>query len=371
MSAIFDRQAGELLRAKKRDFDAAFEYLNARNLQHPWLKDYSLRRALTNQAAERRTGLEYEISQDFERTQPAQHGGLIVPFEVFTRADVVGTLSTGGYLVETLNLPAADALRPSMVVLQLGATLIPAPHGANVNLPNESSAASATWLSSETSTATESDPTFGQIAFSPHTVSAYTEFSRLLMLQGAPDPAEFVVRRDLIAVLGRAFDLAALFGSGIAGQPRGLAGMTGVSTFSGSSLSLTSVIGAAVALGDALDDSCGVATTKTLAGTLRERQEFSGSTKTLWQGSLIAGTCCDFPARSSSQITAGSLFIGSWEKLNVVCWGDGIEVMANPYGDYISGNKNFQKGIVGVRAFLTCDVAPTYPSAFNYAAAVT
>lgn len=370
MSAIFDRQYGAIVRERQARLNDAIDYVFAS--QPAYLKDYSLRTALDNMAVERRTGLEYEVSQDLERTQPSQHGGWIVPFEVFaTRADIVGNLGSGGYLVETKNLPAADALRPSMLTLQLGATLIPAPYGANVSLPNQSTVATATWLSTETSTVAESDQAFGQTVFIPHTVSAYTEVSRLLILQGAPDPAEQVVRRDLIAVIGRAFDLAALFGSGINGQPHGLADMAGVSTFSGTSLSLTSVIDAAVALGDALDGSCGVATTKTLAGTLRTREEFTGSTKTLWMGNLIAGTCCDFPARSSSQITAGSLFIGSWEKLNVVCWGDGIEVMANPYGDYISGNANFKKGIVGIRAFLTCDVAPTYASAFNYASAVT
>jgi HK97 family phage major capsid protein len=185
-------------------------------------------------------------------------------------------------------------------------------------------------------------------------------------LQAAPSPAEFVVRRDLAAIVGRALDLAALFGTGVDGQPAGLAGLTGVNTFSGTSASLTSLVDAAVALGDGLNASAGVATTKTIAGLLRTRPESTGSAFTLWMGSLIAGTCIGMPARSSSQITAGSLFIGSWDYLNVVVWGDGIEISANPYA-----TGNFQAGIVGVRAFLTCDVQPTFASAFNYASAIT
>jgi hypothetical protein len=103
-----------------------------------------------------------------------------------------------------------------------------------------------------------------------------------------------------------------------------------------------------------------------VAGILRERPENAGGTRCLWEGSLIAGQCVGMPARSSSQITAGALFLGSWRYMNIVLWGEGVEVSVNPYAA-----SNFQAGIVGVRAFLTADCAPTYPSAFNYASSVT
>jgi hypothetical protein len=57
--------------------------------------------------------------------------------------------------------------------------------------------------------------------------------------------------------------------------------------------------------------------------------------------------------------------------MNIVTWGQGIEVTVNPYGDTVNSQYNFQKGIVGVRCFLTADVGPTFPSAFNFASAVT
>ena len=173
-------------------------WMDARALQErevPYLKDYSLCRAIGNMAHERRTGIEHEVSQDLQRTHRAEHGGIIVPWQVFTRADIVGSDSFGGYLVETLNLDAVDALRPSTVAIQLGATVIPAPYGANVNVPRQTGVGTASWLTNEQTTITESDQVFGQIASSPHTLAAYTEVSRLLTLQAAPSPAEFVVRR--------------------------------------------------------------------------------------------------------------------------------------------------------------------------------
>ena len=355
------------------------QWLDARALlerREPYLKNYSLRRAINDMALDRRVGsLEREVSADLERTHRAERGGIIVPFAVFaqsmTRADIVGTLSAGGYLAETVNLDAADALRPSTVAFQLGATYVPAPYGAAVNLPRQTGVGTAQWLTAETTSITESDQTFGQVAGTPRTIGAYTELSRLLTLQAAPSPAEFVVRRDLVATVGRALDLAAFFGTGVAGQPHGLAGLAGVNTFTNTSATVSTIIGAAVALGDGLDASAGVATTKAVAGLLRERQEFSGSTKTLWQGSLIEGTCCDFPARSSSQLTAGSFFIGSFDYLNIVVWGEGVEVVSNPYGDSVNSPTNFAKGIIGVRAFLTADIVVTYPTAFAYASSTT
>ncbi len=261
-------------------------------------KGYSLASGISQMAHEKRSGLEFEISQDLERTHPAMHGGIIVPWSVFTRADTVGSVTAGGYLVSTENIDAADALRPNMVCGALGATFIPAPHGANVNLPRQTTAGTATWLATgETTVIAESDQVFGQVAYQPHTVAAYTEFSRLGSLQASPSPMEFVVNRDVMGTVARAYDLAALFGTGINGQPHGLAGFTGVQTFSGTAMSLTSITNASIALADALDDSAGVAANRTTAGLLKTRPESAGSARLLWEGSLIAGSSVGFPAR--------------------------------------------------------------------------
>ena len=105
-----------------------------------------------------------------------------------TRADTVAAAGAGGYLVETANLTAADALRPDLLCGPLGQTIIPAPYGASVTLPRQTGTATAFWQSIETSTVAESDQTFGQIAFVPRTVGAYTEMSRLLRLQSNARP---------------------------------------------------------------------------------------------------------------------------------------------------------------------------------------
>jgi HK97 family phage major capsid protein len=353
-----------------REAQAAFSLLRPKEY-----RDYSVRRAIRCYAAENYSGPEFEISQDAARTMGTTNGlrSLIVPWWVFaeanfvlsTRADIVGSTTAGGYLVDTLNVDAADALRPMMVCGKLGATFIDGGAG-NVTLPKQTGTATASWLSAETTQISETDQTFGQQAYNPHSVGAYTEWSRLTFLQAAPSSVEYVVRRDLLSLVARALDLAAIQGSGSAGQPQGLFGMTGVQTFSGTSLALPAYVNAISALGNALNETTGVAASLSVAGILKQRPEQSASTRLMWEGSLVAGSSLGMPARSTAALSGAPMVIGSWNYLNICTWGGGIEILVNPYA-----TGNFQAGIVGMRAMLTADVSPTWPAAFNVATTVT
>jgi HK97 family phage major capsid protein len=322
------------------------------------LKQYSLPRAIFNLVHERRDGLEGEFHEDCARSQlPLQANSILVPYEVCQRADTVFPAADGGYLVETLNLPVADALRPNTVTAALGANVIPLPSGANISLPKQSGTATAYWLTTESTPIPETDATFGQVSFMPRTIGVYSELSRLLNLQ-AP-AVQDTVTRDHARLVGRAIDLAALYGTGINGQPQGLANASGVQTFSAASLSISALVNAQVALGNGLTQSAGVAATLANAGTMRERTEFSSGDKTLWTGPLTAGTCGGLPARSSTALTPNQLILGSWEFLNIVLWG-AMEISVNPFD-----RGNFQSGVVGLRTFMTLDVGATFPAAFS------
>jgi len=290
-----------------------------------------------------------------------------VPWELLSRADTVGAAATGGYLVSgSAVLPAADALRPMTVVVQLGANVVPV-NTANYSLPRQTGKATATWQSTESTVATESDQTFGSVALSPHTVGSYTEVSRLLLLQSDADQ---VIRRDLLGVVGRAIDLAALHGTGLAGQPLGITNTPGIGSFSGTSLAIAGVVDAFTSLGDGLGEGGGVAANRTVAGTLRKRAETS-SVAMIWQGNVVNGIVAGFPARSSTAVSSGNLLVGSWDKLTIATWNGGLEIMVNPYGDPVTAPNNFAKGIVGIRCFCSLDVGISYPSAFTVATAVT
>jgi len=285
----------------------------------------------------------------------------------YTRADTVGAGAAGGYLTETDVPTAADALRPVAVCAALGATFLNAKN--NISWPRQTGIATAQWLGSETTVATETQQTLSNLSLTPKTVGIYTEVSRQLLLQSDVD---LVIMRDLVRAIANAADLAALFGTGLSGQPAGLIYDQSINSFSGTTATVGTFTSAFVALGDGLDDdSGGVAANRTVAGLLRQRPETTGSTKTIWDGKLTDGTVIDYPARSTTAMPSGACIVGNWKYLVIATWAGGIELVVNRYGDSVTGVNNFKQGIVGVRALLTMDAGAIYPAAFNYASAVT
>lgn len=294
----------------------------------------------------------------YDQTRP------LLDWEMFcNRADTVAVAAQGGYLVGTTTTAAADALRPVTVAVALGATVVDAV-GPNLVMPQQNTTATAYWLGSETSQASPTSQAFGQLAMLPKTVGAYTEASRQLLLQSNADQ---IIARDLLSVVGREIDRAALHGTGINGQPIGITKTAGVGSFSGTTLAGAGIVDAFVGLGDGLGTNGGVAANRTVAGTLRKRAEISGSGFTTWQGSLTDGTVVGYKARSSTAVASGALIVGSWEYLMLPIWG-GVEIEVNPYA---ADQTQFQKGLVGIRCFVSTDVGIIYPGAFSVAATVT
>jgi len=280
-----------------------------------------------------------------------------------TRADVVGTTTAGGYLVETINLSFIELLRNRTVAFRLGATVLSGLVG-NVSIPKQTGAATAYWLSAETTQITEVEQTFGQLAFSPHTVGGYTEISRLLLLQSSPD-VEGIVNADLAAIIGIAVDAGVINGSGSAGQPHGIVGLSGVGTTTGTTLGLAGLLTAQGTVGAAnvVPVRGGWTTTFVNSALLRARQEFSNTYSPLWYGSVWDGFMLGYPGIASNQCPTGDLIFGDWAQVVVAEWGV-LEVEVNPYA-------NFTAGIIGVRAMMTIDVGVRYPGAFYVITSVT
>lgn len=293
-----------------------------------------------------------------------------VPYEVLERQvpvqkrdASVGTPSAGGYLVTTENQGFIEILRNRSVAFRMGARRLSGLQG-NVTVPRQSAAGTGYWLTTETSTPTESQPTFTQMALSPKTVAAYTEVSRLLMLQSSP-AAEGIVTDDLAQVVALAADLSVLSGSGASGQPTGLTTVSGTGSVTGTSLAYAGVLEfqTDVATSNVVPVRGGYVTTPAVAGLLMARSRFSNTDTPLWVGNLWDGQMAGFPAMSSNQIGAATAIFGDWQEVVVGEWGV-LEVEVNPYA-------NFQAGIIGVRAMYSLDVGIRRPFAFSIATSIT
>jgi HK97 family phage major capsid protein len=295
----------------------------------------------------------------------APHSGFFLPMDVMKRDLTVGTATAGGNLVATDLRPQnfIDLLRARSVVSGLGATMLPGLVG-NVAIPKQSGASTAYWLTNEATAITESNQTFGQLALSPKTLGAYTELSRLLMLQSTP-AAEMLVMDDLAKVLALAIDLAALEGPGTGGAPTGISATAGIGSVSGTTLGYAGIVEfqTDVASSNALSASSAYVTTPAVAGLLMQRQRFSSTDTPLWTGSVLEGQVGGHRATTTTQVTAASMTFGDFSQVVIGEWGM-LEIALNPYA-------NFSAAITGIRAIQTVDVGIRQAAAFSRSTSIT
>jgi len=234
----------------------------------------------------------------------------------------------------------------------------------NVTIPKHSGAATAYWLTAETTEVDESTQTILQVVMTPKTVGAYTEISRQLLLQSTPG-AEGIVSDDLAQVVALAADYAALAGTGLAGSPLGIIYTPLVGTQSGTALGYAGALGmqSDLAESNVMPIRGGYVGTPATAVLMMTEMKVANAYSPLWDGNIWDGMMCGFPAMSSNQIPAAGLLFGDWQELVIGEWGV-LEIEVNPYA-------NFKAGIIGVRALYSLDVALRRPVAFCWSVTVT
>lgn len=320
-----------------------------------------------------KAGLEFEAHKEIQRRTNANvnENTFYVPLEVQKRAiqtranDLSVAASGGGYLVETSNMGFIDLLRNNSVAFRAGATRLSGLVG-NVNIPKQSAAATAYWLASETTQITDSVQTLVQVPLTPKTVGAYSEISRLLLLQSSPD-AEGLVMSDLAKVTAIAMDKAALHGAGGSGEPQGIVGSSDVGSVTATTIGTDTYKKMLEFQSDLLSANVrggrqAYVTTPAVALLLSGYPRFASTDTPVWNGALEEAVMCGKPAFSSNQLEAGYCIYGDWTQLVVGEWGV-LSIETNPYA-------NFQAGIIGVRAMYTVDIALRYGQAFSVATSV-
>lgn len=318
-----------------------------------------------------KAGLEYEAHKEIAKRTNAvvNENTFYVPLEVQKRPvatrDLSVAASGGGYLVETSNQGFIELLRNNSVVFRAGATRLSGLVG-NVNIPKQSAAATAYWLAAETTQITESQQTMVQVPLTPKTVGAYTEISRLLLLQSSPD-AEGLVMADLAQVTAIAMDKAALHGAGGSGEPQGIVGSANVGSVTCTTIGTDTYkkmleFQSDLATANALRGNLAYVTTPAVGALLAGYPRFASTDTPVWDGNLLNATVCGLPAFTSNQLEAGYCIFGNWSDLIVGEWGV-LSVEANPYA-------NFQAGIVGIRAMYTVDVALRHGASFSVSTSV-
>lgn len=144
-------------------------------------------------------------------------------------AQAVGVDTTGGYLVPVQALGGViELLRSNMVLNALGATMLTDLVGVPVEVPKQTSSATAYWIE-ENASITESIIGLGQLQMNPKGLGALVKMSNRSLRLTNPS-LEALVRNDISEQIARAVDLAGLRGTGVTGQPLGIVNQPSVTT---------------------------------------------------------------------------------------------------------------------------------------------
>lgn len=292
-------------------------------------------------------------------------GALALEREILQRDLTVGVASAGGNLVQTSNLAGSfiELLRARARVVQLGAIVLPGLRDS-ITIPKQTGAGSFFWLATEATAITEGNQTFGQVALSPKNGGAYTELSMQLLKQSNP-AADMIVMTDLGKVCALAVDLAALNGSGAAGQPLGVIGTSGIGAVTGAALAWLGVVEfeSDVSTANADVETMAYLTTPAVRGLLKAREKAASTGNFIWGGVLGDNRVNGYRGEVSTQVPAANMLFGDFSQIVIGEWG-ALEISMNPYA-------NFPAGIVGIRAWVTVDVGVRQAGAFSLATGIT
>jgi HK97 family phage major capsid protein len=149
--------------------------------------------------------------------------------EAEKRALQEGTDSAGGYTVPApLAAEFIDKLRAASVIMRAGARTV-AMTSDSLTLARLESDPTVSWRA-ESEEITASDPTFGRVQLAARSLAGLTWVSRELLEDSANIAA--VLENAFTQAIALEFDRAALYGSGVAPEPTGVANISGVNEVS-------------------------------------------------------------------------------------------------------------------------------------------
>lgn len=184
-------------------------------------------------------GFEREVSDEIgKRSGKKSEGGFFVPSSALLGSRAFDKANAAAALVATDTLfgEFIEALVADTVLGAAGVRTLAGLVG-DVTIP-KSGSATAYWVTTEGGNATETTPNIGQVGATPHTVGAYTDITRKLLMQSGIG-AQTLIADLLREAIGRAIEAAVFSGSGASGQPLGLDNWT--ETVGGNSVAIPTV----------------------------------------------------------------------------------------------------------------------------------
>lgn len=331
------------------------------------VRNFSLMRAIramanpSDRGAQAAAEFEFEAAGEAAKRDGVDPQGLYIPADVrrsWSQRDLNTSDDSAMIAEDYRGGDFIDVLRNASSVMQAGATMLTGLVG-DVKIPKKTAASTAGWISTEGGDASESEPTFGQVTMSPKTLGAFTDITRLMMMQSSLD-IEALVRNDLSTGLALAIDNGGLQGSGSSGQPTGIANTAGINAptaFAAANPTFAEVVAmeSAVAEDNALMGNLAYILPAGMYGALKTTVKDAGSGQFVIEP---GGTMNGYRAIVSNQVTAGDLYFGNFADLLIGMYG-GLDITVDPYTASTSGT-------VRIVALQTVDVAVRHAVSFAY-----
>ena len=330
------------------------------------VRNFSLMKAIramanpTDRNAQEAARFEFEAAQEAAHRAGADPQGLYMPHDVlrsWNQRDLNTTNDSAMVAEAYRGGDFIDVLRNASSVMQAGATMLTGLQG-DVKIPKKTAASTAAFIATEGGASSESEPTFGQVTMSPKTLGAFTDITRLMMMQSSLD-IENLVRNDLSTGIALAIDNGALQGSGSSGNPTGIKNTSGINNptdFAAANPTFAEVVAmeTAVAEDNALLGNLAYILPASMAGALKTTAKDAGSGQFVLQGGEMNG----YRAIISNQVTAGDLYFGNFADLLIGMYG-GLDITVDPYTASTSGT-------VRIVALQTMDVAVRHAVSFAH-----
>ena len=166
-------------------------------------------------------GFEREVSEEIAKRTGKTGKGFYIPSSALLGSRAFDKANAAAALVATDTLfgEFIEALVADTVLGAAGVRTLAGLVG-DVTIP-KSGSATAYWVTTEGGNSTETTPNIGQVGATPHTVGAYTDITRKLLMQSGIG-AQTLIADLLREAIGRAIEAAVFSGSGASGQPLGL-----------------------------------------------------------------------------------------------------------------------------------------------------
>jgi HK97 family phage major capsid protein/HK97 family phage prohead protease len=327
-------------------------------------QDYSVANAILGMDDVSKRGLEWEISQDLERSQPKSNPNAVI-------IDMTRTMNSGTAGANTIETSVSNSIQDFMqqksIMQNMGATNF----GGNVGdlkIPVGSSDSGASVIATDGTTQVgENSPTLTNKTLSPSRFGTVIPLSYGFIQQSTPD-VEGYVRKLIAQTFAGTMDDQMIGGSGAGGNVEGILNTTGINAVSngGTQVTFANFMSAISELGtDAVDVSnlkmiVNPANLSNLVTAVKYGSGASASASPILDMNAESdgriGSFMGYPVYVTSKISADTYLMGDFRELAVATWG-GLELSKNDFYD----TRRFISSINGIMSF---DAAALQPKAF-------